>query len=489
MIKAGKIVLILVLILGVNYAEAQQSGQVGVFDFMPQSVYANPALRPAARINIGVPGLSQVHINHGNNWFVANKYLDSDAGGNVQLNAEKILNNIDDIAYLGQSLGVELIHVGLKFGKHYVHARAAERIQIGIDIPKDFFNLAVYGNVGAHEFKDNTVDLSGLAINGVHFREYVIGYNYAYNEKWTFGLAAKYLYGMESINTEKSTLKLRTDPITYDMHTSGGFLVNTAGIVDQDGKRVQDNLETYLMKLKNTGFGADIGVAYKPLKRLQVEFSANDIGFIKWRNNVANYGTNNADFAYRGIDLTDFIFLEGSDFNDAFEDRIDSLVSDLENVYHFEHTENEYTTSLNGYFRYAGSYDLLQTPKFEGKAWASFYHGIGISQVPFSFSLGYNQKLWKALQADVHFTKSTRFAGTFGFGLLVNAGPIQIYCLAENLHFANYTKITIIDQDDPGKESSLIYFNNPQDVRFNIGLNLIFGRKNKDRGGGVPMKR
>ena len=484
-----KALFLVALLLAVIYSQAQQSGQVGTFDFLPQSVYANPALRPAASINIGIPGLSQVHFNHGNNWFVPNKYLEDDANGNVRLDAGKVLGNIDDFAYIGQSLGIELIHVGLKFGKHYVHARAAERIQIGIDIPKDIFNLAVYGNVGSHSFKDNTADFSGLAINGIHFREYVVGYNYKLNEKWTFGLAAKYLYGMECINTEKSTLKLRTDPLTYDLHTSGGFKVNTAGLVNKGGKGIHDDMETYLLKLKNRGFGADIGATYRPLERLQVEFSANDIGFIKWRNNVANYGTNDANFAYRGIDLTDFIFIEGSDFNDAFQDRLDSLLSDLENVYQFEQTENDFTTSLNGYFRYAASYDLLQIKNFEGKAWASVFHGVGKSQVPFSFSVGYNQKVWKVLQADIHFTKSSKFAGALGFGLSVNAGPFQIYCLAENLHFANYTRITIIDQDDPENKSSLVYFNNPQDVRFNVGMNLTFGRKKSVSPKGAPLKR
>lgn len=486
---ARKAIFFIALLLGIIQADAQQSGQVGAFDFLPQSVYANPALRPAGRINIGIPGLSQLHFNHGNNWFMADKYLDQDASGNIRLDADKILGNIDDYAYVGQSLGIELIHFGFKFGKHYIHARAAERIQVGIDIPKDIFNLAAYGNVGSHAFKNNTADLSGLAVNGIHFREYVVGYNYELNDKWTFGVAAKYLYGMETIHTEKSTLKLRTDPLTYDMHTSGGFQINTAGLVNKDGKGIHDDMRNYMLGLKNTGFGADFGVTYRPLERLQVEFSANDIGFIKWKNNVGNFGTNNADFAYRGIDLTEFIFLEGSHFNDSFNDRIDTLIADLKNVYQFEQSENTFTTSLNGYFRYAASYDLLQIKNFEGKGWASIYHGVGNSQTPFSFSVGYNQKLWKVLQADVHFTKSSNFAGNVGFGMSVNAGPFQIYCLVENLNLVNYTRINIVDKDDPDHQSSVVYFSNPQDVRFNVGMNLTFGREGQNADRGAPMKR
>jgi len=486
---AGRSLILVTLLFGAVCAMAQQSSQVGAFDFLPQSVYANPALRPSARVNIGIPALSQIHFNHGNNWFVADKFLESDARGNLHLDANELLNNIGDQAYLGQSINLELLHVGIKWKKHYVHIRAAERIGISVDIPKDIFNLAVYGNSGSHVFKDNTADFSGLKINGMHYREYVVGYNYKLNEKWTFGLAAKYLYGMESIDTEHSTLKLRTDPFTYDLTTSGGFVVNTAGLVDKGGKRIHDDIETYLLKLQNTGFAGDFGVTYRPMERLQVEVAAIDIGFIKWRNNVANYGTKNASFAFGGIDLTDFIFLEGQDFDNAFQDHIDTLLLDLEEEYQFEATENEFVTSVNGYFRYAATYDLLQAKNFNGSAWVSAHHGIGKSEVPFSFSLGYNQKLWKVLQANIHYNKSTNFAGTIGFGLAVNAGPLQIYCLAESLHFANFTKITIIDQDDPINTSSLFYFNNPQDVRFNVGMNLTFGRKDKELHGGTPMKR
>lgn len=470
----------------------QQSGQVGAFDFLPQSVYANPALRPQGKLNIGLPGLSQVYFDHGNNWFKPAEYLTTDGNGTATLDAEKILSNIDESAYLGQNLGFELVHAGYRFDKHYIHVRVAERIQVGLTLPKDLFYLGAYGNVGQHQFEDNTVNFSGLSLNAIHFREYAVGYNYQMNDKWSFGITGKYLYGMERIQTEQSTLKMRTDPLTYDLQTSGSLLINTAGIygsVSDDEDGIHEDMGSYLFGLKNTGFGADIGVAYRPIEKLQVEFSANDIGFIKWKSDVANYGTDDASFAYNGIDLTEFIFTEGQDFNDAFQGKLDTLLDDLENTYNFERTDETFTTSLNGYFRYAASYEVLSTEKFIGKAWASVYHGIGKSEVPFSFSVGYNQKLWKVIQADVHFSKRANFAGAIGAGLSLNAGPFQIYCLAENLRFSNLTKVTIIDEDNPDEESTFVYFTNPQDVRVSVGINLTFGMKKGDKPSGVPMKR
>lgn len=468
-----------------------QSSQVGVFDFLPQTVYANPALRPVGRINIGIPGLSQVYFDHGNNWFKPSDNLMADANGKVVLNAENILDEIDENAYTGQNLGFELIHLGFRFGKHYIHARAAERVQIGLTIPKDIFYLGVYGNVGDHKFENSTVNLSGLDLDAIHYREYGIGYNYELNKKWSLGLTAKYLYGMERIETEQSTLKLRTDPETYNMQTSGSFIVNTSGIFSASDEQedIRKDIQSYLLGLKNTGFGADLGVVYKPIEKLQIEFSANDLGFIKWKTDLATYGTADASFAYNGIDLTEFIFLEGSDFNDAFDARLDSLLDDLENTYNFKRTEEEFTTTLNGYLRYAASYELLKTEKFVGKAWLSVSHGVLESQVPLSFSIGYNQKLWKVIQADVHVMKRTHFSPTLGAGLSLNAGPFQIYCLAENLSFTKYAKITLVDKDNPEDQSSFIYFDNPQSIRVNVGFNLTFGLKKTDSPGGRPMKR
>src|SRR5690606_41590936 len=80
MIKAISISFLLILVSAAALF-SQQSGQLGAFDFLPQSVYANPALRPIGRVNIGIPGLSQIHFNHGNNWFKPGDNLVPDANG------------------------------------------------------------------------------------------------------------------------------------------------------------------------------------------------------------------------------------------------------------------------------------------------------------------------------------------------------------------------------------------------------------------------
>lgn len=486
--------LLLLAVFSVCFSQKalSQGAELGSFDFLPQTVYANPALRPKGRVNIGIPALSGLYVGHGNNWFAPSKYLISDGNGSTTLDANKVLENINRFAATDVRLGVELFHVGIRIGKGYLNVRAAERAQAGIKLPKDIFYLAAYGNVGEHQFEDNTADFSDLNIDALHYREYVLGYNYQLNKKWSFGLSAKYLYGMERIKTVQSSLRLTTDPTDYSLSTRGSFVVNTSGITgsfEDDGEDIHSDVKNYLLGLKNNGFGADLGAVYRLNEKWQFEISANDIGFIKWRNDIANYGTESADFTFNGIDLTEFIFLEGTDFNDAFQNHVDSLLDDLENRYNFDKNTESFTTTLNGYLRYAASYELYKTEKLAGKAWANLYHGVFSSTAPFGFSIGYNQKVGKVIQAGVHFSKQSGYKSSFGAGLSLNGGFFQVYCLAENFRFAQLTRITITDKDQPGDKTEIPYFSDAQNIRLRLGVNLTFGMKKEDTPAGRPMKR
>lgn len=472
----------------ITSATAQQSAQLGTFDFLPQSIYANPAIKPKGNLNIGIPALSGVYVEHNNNWFKPNEFLVTDGNGSATLAPERILESIDEFAFTGQTTNIELLHVGLKFGKdkkHYAHFSIAERTQFGLRIPEDVFNLAAYGNAGQYQFENNTADFSGLSVNGIHYREFALGYNIDINEKLSVGARAKYLYGMENIYTDQSTLQLYTDPETYALRSSGTFRVQTSGIyglVEDDREAVQSEMGNYILGLKNSGFGGDLGVIYKPIEKLQLEVSATDLGFISWKSDVATLQSGNAEFLYNGVNLSDFIFEEGDDFDNSLQGELDSIVDQLENTYDFQTTHENFRTNLQGFMRYAASYELFNVKQFKGTAWANFIHGFNENFYS-TFSLGYNQEIGHGFQLGVHFTKRKASTGAFGAGMVYNAGPVQFYCLADNFRFVNMTRVSLID--DEGNRTQIVYPTNPDDIRVNFGINLTFGMK--DKGPGVTM--
>jgi hypothetical protein len=465
---------------------AQSSGQIGHFDLVPQRIYANPAFQPKAKFNIAFPALGNVYAQHGNNWIQPQNFVEGD---NSVLSPESILAAIDDEATTSLFAGVELFHAGLRFGNHYVHLRAAERLQTRLNLPVDIFNLAVYGNVGSYQFENNTANFSNLALDAIHFREYAAGFNTQITDKINLGITAKYLYGMEVIKTEKSSLQLRTDPNTYELTSSGQFQVNTSGInslVSGDGEA--PNVEEYLLKKKNSGFAFDLGGTYEVIEGLRLQISAHDIGFIRWKDDIANYQTENAGFAFDGVDLTEFLFQEGADFSDEFQNEVDSLLNELEESFGFEKTSGEFKTSLNGFMRYGAAYEIFEKKGFRGTGWCNVTHGLGESLINFQASLGYNQTLWNAIQAGVHMTKSGDLPFTLGGGLSVNAGFFQIYAMVENFSVAPIAEVTIISEDNPSDRSTVILPASTADLRMHFGINFTFNRDfGSDQGSGRAM--
>lgn len=473
-----------------SLASGQLSSQLGMFDYLPQRVVANPALAPEGRINVGLPFLSNVYFEGSSNWLRHDQYLRADANGVGRVDYATLLNDIGEEAFTGYGTSLELVHVGFKLGEGYVHARVTERVQGAIGLPRDMLALGVYGNVGPNGFSNSTADLSQFRVDFTHFREYAIGYSRPFMEKkLRVGATAKLLYGLETVRTAESSLQLRTDPLTYDLTTSGSLLVNTAGLgLGEKEQDIREDVGRYLFGLGNRGLGIDVGASYEPIERLRLEFSANDFGFINWRTDVANYGTTSADFAYRGVDFTDFIFLEGSDFDNALEDELDGIADEAQEAYNFEGSYNNFRTGLFGYFRYAASYDVLKNKVLKGSVWASMMHSVGHSNLPTRLTVGYNQLIWRHIQIGAHYTRQHGDGGFLGGGISLNAGPAQIFVMVENFNIARFSRYTIVDSD--GNRDRIVLPTNPSDLRVHLGINLTFGRPLKDDDGkSVPLIR
>jgi len=452
---------------------AQMSNQLGQFDLVPQRVYANPAFQPKAKLNIAFPALGNIYVQHGNNWIKPGEFVNPNS---TILSPESILNAIEDDATTTQMLNIELFHAGLRFGKNFLHLRAAERIQFQVGLPTDLFRLAFYGNVGDYEFENSTADFSNLSFDAMHYREYAVGFSRSFTDRLNVGITAKYLYGMEVIETETSSLKLRTDPNTYALTSSGQFDLNTAGI-NQLAEGEELEISDYLLGKNNTGVAFDFGATYEPIDRLEVQFSAIDIGFISWKDDVRNYQTNDASFLYDGVDISEFLFAEDLDFNDEFENETEELLDELESTFGYQETEEVFNTGINGFLRYGASYQILDNESFRGTGWASLIHGVGEGLVEFQYSAGYNQTVWNSIQAGLHFTKTKDLPFTFGGGLSLNGGFFQVYAMVENLSVAPLAEVTITDSDDPSSSDTFVLPRSAADLRVHVGINFTFNRK------------
>lgn len=465
-------------------AKAQIGTSIGFFENLPQRVYANPALVPNQKINVGLPFLSATFVEHGNNWFDPDNTLRVGQDGVATLDVEAILAEIDDAAEVRQRNYNELFHLGFFVGKEmnsYVHIRVTERIAFGLAIPEDMIKLAYYGNASTQVFDENTADFSPFDVSLNHYREYAVGFGTKIGDRFRVGGTLKYLYGMENVQTEVDGLKLRTDPRTYDLSSSGSLAVRTSGIyglVEDDAESNQDDIRNYLIGLDNNGFGFDLGITARFFDHLEVQVSALNLGWITWRSDVATYTIDDAAYLYSGVDLTNVLFEDGG-FDDNLETQLDSLVDDLEDKFVPEREVEAYTAALDGIMRYAAAYDFEELINLKGSAWLSFAHGIQKGFPENVLGIGYTHRVGNWFEVNLNMNSRNMRSPALGAGMTIKGGPLQVYVLVNNFQLGEYTQFTM--EDDDGSTSSFFYPNNPTSLVANVGVNFVFGERKEDR--------
>lgn len=464
---------------------SQISSSLGFFENLPQKVYANPALAPTQKINVGLPLLSGTFVEHGNNWFDPNKSLTIDENGTATINTEAILDKIDESAQVRQRQYNELFHVGVFIGEKmnsYLHLRATERVNFGFAIPEDMIKLAFYGNAATEKFDASTADFSSLNLSLIHYREYSLGFGTQINDWLRAGVTVKYLYGMEHVETEMNQLKLRTDPVTYDLSSSGSLDLRTSGIyglLEDDAESNQENISNYLFGMNNSGLGFDLGVTAQLFDNLEVQVSALDIGWINWRSDIATYSIDDASYLYSGLDLTDILFDE-ENFDENFESELDSIVDELESRFVPDRETESYSTSLNGVMRYGAAYDFEEFINLKGSAWLSFTHGLETGFSENLLGIGYTHRVGNWLEANINLNGRNMRSFALGAGLVLKGGPVQLYLLVNNYRIGEYTSITV--EQDANSNSRFFYPSNPSSLIANFGLNFIVGEKRETSG-------
>jgi hypothetical protein len=472
-------------------AEAQVTAPLGEWEWLQQRVYVNPALQPKGRLHVSVPVLGMVYMEHRNNWLQPARDFTPGDDGVVRLDAASMLRHANATAYTGAGAIIELAHVGMRLGdRHYVHVRIAERARASLAIPRDLLILGVYGNTGHNYFEDHTARLNGLRADGIHYREHALGYSILLGKKVQVGLTAKYLYGMERVYTAESSLSLYTHPETYEMRTAGALRVQTAGLYGalSGGESVQSNLGNYLFGLPNRGFAGDVGVVYRPHKRLRLDVAVNDLGYINWRGDVATWYNNDAQFAFRGLDLTDAVLNPDGLFGQEANESLDRFLEELEEVYAFERSHDGFRTGVGAFARAGASYELVHTRMGNGRLWSNFLWGLSAEAMPLRMAAGFNQSLWNKLELGLHISNQYSDGTAVGGGFATLLGPVQLWLCLESIRAVQFTAITI-QAPDTGNGSRFICPENASDVRVQLGLNMVFGRKDKERSKAAPMVR
>jgi hypothetical protein len=419
---------------------------------VPQRIFQNPAFIPEQKFYFGIPVLSGVQSAYANP-FSYNDVISRDSYDSITFKVENFLGKISKNDKMRLYSNLEILSLGTQIskGRFFLGFSVRERLSQHIMIPENLCNLLWYGNAAPQLFGQHLN--VAPSVNVTAFDEWGVSFSgYAMKQKMTWGGRLKYLSGRINARTTKSEFEVYTDTTTYNIYMKSDFEMRTSGI--NDIEHYLDQRVSSLVFPGNNGFGADLGLSYQFDDHFSINASVLDIGFITWKSDNMTIISHDPgqEFAFEGLTLKDFVEMlaDLETFGKKMTDSILDLVH-FDSVY-----DMKYTTWLPVRYNLGGSYSINEHHRFNlllnGITWDHHLYP--------ALSVSYYYQLPRILGLMVSYNIFNRQFTNIGAGLSINAGPMQLYVISDNL---------------PG----LLFYYQTNSSSFQFGINISINPKNK----------
>ncbi len=481
-IKFKKLFLIIIsAVLFTGYLSAQDAQTLYYMNRVPQSTFMNPAMQPKCNFFFGLPIVSSLQIDAGNNRLsltdVIMKHPTEDSlitflHPDAEFDSQDFLSKIDENNFFYEDFRTDLLSFGFRVNSWYFSFNLSEKFSSAINYPKDLMTLAIEGNRG---FINQNADLSYLGVNSSFYREYGIGVSKEINQKLSVGIRGKVLFGHANVSSDfndnnlslyssRDSIYLNADATVY---TSSPLIATTNDDGDFDGFEVPtyiedsetDSIIDLALAHDNMGLGVDIGVYFQAMDKLSLSLSLIDLGYIKWDAKDVTKLDLKGSYAFKGVDVSDEIG-ENNEDTDPFDDMVDSL----ENSFTVSNTAKSYTTTLGTKIYVGANYAVSK--KFDvGFLSRSYFYNSNLNQ---AFTFSANVRPFNGLSASLSYSIMNGAYNNIGFGLVLGGAPLQIYVISDNA-------------------SAALWGHKSTSFNFRFGLNVAFGCRKKAKKMDTPL--
>ena len=400
-------------------AKAQQDLTLFNFNEIPQSSYSNPANQFNGKFFIGLPAISSSYYSISNSGFAYSDFIKKD-GDSLRLDFNSMIAELEETNFLSFNTKIDLLSFGFKLGeKTQLLFNITENVNLRFSYTKDVATFIHKGN-GSLAFQDNRANFNGTGFSANYYREYGVGISHQFGNRMRMGARFKYLYGIANLDSRRSDLKLTTDPNTYALTANADVLINTSGSLDSLGDQ-----SGFISGKDNHGFGIDLGMNYELTKKLSINASVIDLGYIDWGSNVTNYNIDKGQYYFDGIEIDAFSPQDDTTGTSAF----DRVADSLESAFNVKETNEGYTTPLVGRLYVGANYKLGEKAVIGGLIQSEFFKG----SIRPSFTASANYKLTKWIGLAASYSMINRSFNNLGVGININPGPVQIYVVSDNV--------------------------------------------------------
>ena len=404
---------------------------------LPSAGITNASYFPEFRYTVGIMPFPQFNYSFETNIRVRNLY--SIENETLGLHVNQFLNKMPNVGFIRTGIDYEILSGSFKIKRNYFSLAFTTHVSSELRLPRDLFALAWQGN-GA--FIGKRISFDGLGMDATAYNEFAIGYSRDITERLNAGVRLSLLQGLVHFSTQ-TQIGLTTDTQTYWLHADYDIKVNISGPVDTSMFSENSNadpLEEFLSNparsfgLSNFGLGFDIGADYDLTDNFNIALSLNDLGYIKWKNDVKTYAVENGKFSFEGIKIDSTLNI-GFD-SSYFSELKDSVFSFFKPV----RTTESFNSNLTPKIYLTLSYDLNEKNRFG----FVFYNHLHSDYNMSSFSLLYNRKLWKFINLAGNYTFNTYGQSRLWAGMSLRIMGSNFYIMTNDVSsFIQPTKANI----------------------------------------------
>ncbi|MCM4170414.1 hypothetical protein DHD32_02890 [Arenibacter sp. TNZ] len=445
---------LLTWLLGCAFVMAQNKQILYDFTEIPQALMINPGMSTDFQWYAGIPGLSGISFQAGSSGLTVNDlFADDGVDFNVKVRERAIygMNTRDELSGTYQ---VELLNGGFR-GRN----------------PDNFYSFGIYneGDAIGYWFKDYAIlafegnadqlgrkfDLGHLKTRGEMLNVFHFGVNKVVDGALTIGARAKVYSSVFNFSSTKNKGYFVTNQgqnnilshtIDADLELRSSGLNEIEDALDNDSSLLPGIITSRMFFGGDLGFGIDLGFTYKLNKQTVITGSLLDLGFVYSSTDVKNY-TIKGNATVEGIEviLPDAFSNSNDDFWQDLVDEVDALVPHGTN-------NNSYIsfrpTKLYGSIRHNWGKPMKQNIDCDcnymvskRRDYTKYANGIGGQLYVINRPRGpqaaltafYLRRFGRALALKTTYTVDKFSWSNIGLGLNLQAGPVNIYVMADNL--------------------------------------------------------
>ncbi|QCX01090.1 hypothetical protein FGM00_13550 [Aggregatimonas sangjinii] len=444
---------LLYALLGLGLGLQGQNKEL-LYDFneIPQSLMVNPGVQSDFQWYVGVPTLSQISFQAGSSGLAVTDLFEDDGIDFNDKVRERAIFGMTPNDELSGNFQVELLHVGFR-GKDPDKFYSMGIYTEGDAIGYWFRDYAILGFEGNADRLGQEFDLSHLKTRGELLNVFHFGINQKIDRNLTIGARGKIYSSIFDFSSTKNkgffvteegqnNLLASTLDADLELRTSGIDALRTA---EDDGVIGSTVLKRGLFG-GNLGLGVDVGFTYSLSEQTVLTGSLLDLGFIYHSNDIKSYSLRGSA-TVEGIEV-----ILPDALADPDQDFWQNLVDDIETFIPFEENTNNYVTfrptKLYASIRHDFGEQIPSRvncecgPNVAGNSFRSKYANSYGGQLYTVFrprgpqvalSAFYLRRFGNVLAAKATYTVDKFSFTNVGLGLNLQAGPVNLYLLADNL--------------------------------------------------------